>query len=159
MGPVPTLLTFDFLGDREIMRRLERIDDSINDASPAFNVMGDSLARAERRQFASQGAYGSGGWAPLSPAYARWKAKHYPGAKILHRTGDLEDSLTRRPFGIDVVEHDQAIFGTTLGYAIEHQHGNNRMPARPPIDLPESVRRRWVKILQRYLLTGVAKEE
>lgn len=35
-----------------------------------------------------------GGWKPLSPAYAAWKARHYPGRKILERTLRLRRSLT-----------------------------------------------------------------
>ena len=145
-------LSFEFAGDRQVDRRLEGMRLAAVDARPAFDKMGDNLRAAERRQFRSEGGYGSGGWSPLSPAYRRWKSAHYPGRPILVRSEALLKSLTERPFGIDEVHPSFAIFGTNVEYAIYHQLGTNRMPRRPVIDLPESLRRRWVKILQRWLV-------
>jgi anti-sigma factor ChrR (cupin superfamily) len=35
-----------------------------------------------------------------------------------------------------------------------HQEGTDRMPRRRPVELPEVLRRAWIKTLQRWLLTG-----
>jgi len=39
------------------------------------------------------GATQAGSWPDLSPGYAKWKARHFPGTKILERTGRLKASL------------------------------------------------------------------
>lgn len=158
MGTMPTRMVFTFIGDPQIDRTLTRISAGARNAAPAFDAMGQSLLRAEQRQFGSEGGYGSGGWAPLSPAYAAAKRRRYGSRPILVRTGDLKASLTSRPFGIDVVEAQTAVFGTALSYAGFLQGGTPRMPARQPIQLPETIRQRWVKILQAFLLTGQASE-
>lgn len=154
-----TRISFTFEGDDQVDRTLERFELGATDASPAFDEIGDSLARAERRQFHSEGAYGSGGWAPLSSRYAAWKERHYPGKPILERSGELLDSLTQRPFGIDVVDAHVAVFGSGLEYGPYHQSGAGNLPVRKPIDIPESLRRRWVKIVQLFIVTGRAHEE
>lgn len=61
----------------------------------------------------------AGSWAPLSAAYARWKAENFPGRPTLQRTGSLFEALTssssthaRRGFGTEL------LFGTVgLPYA------------------------------------------
>jgi hypothetical protein len=154
-----TGISFTFYGEPQLERRIVGMYLRTLDASPAFEAIGDSFARVEKRQFSSEGAYGSGGWAPLSPTYAAWKQRHYPGKLTLAREGALEESLTRRPFGIDVVERQFAIFGSDVRsesgfpYGRAHQKGiPGRLPRRRPIDLPESIRRRWVKVLQRWIM-------
>lgn len=147
-------ISFEFYGDVQLDRTLERFEWGAQDASPAFEAIGDSLARAERNQFRTEGIYGSGGWDPLSPAYAAWKAKNYPGRPILQLSGDLMESLTVRPFGIDVVEAQFAVFGSGVEYGAFHQRGTDLMPRRRPVELPETLRRRWIAILQRWLVHG-----
>ena len=151
---MPARISFEFYGDVQLDRTLERFELGVRDASPAFEKIGDSLARAERQQFRSQGAYGSGGWAPLSPRYAAWKARHYPGRPILQRSGDLMESLTVRPFGVDIVESQFAVFGSGVDYGLYHQQGTDSMPRRRPVELPETLRRRWVQIMQRWIVHG-----
>lgn len=148
------LLEFDFYGDTQVSRTLEGFTDRIDDASEAFDAMGDRLAAAEEQQFASEGGYGSGGWAPLSPEYASWKARRFPGKPILERTGDLREDLTSRPFSIDVVETNMAVFGSAVEYARYHQNGTSKMPQRRPLELPDSERRAWVKVMQRWIVSG-----
>lgn len=145
-------LAFDFYGDEQVTRTLEAIEDRIADAREAFDAMGDRLQSAEIRQFDSEGAYGSAGWSPLSPDYAAWKARHYPGAPILVRTGELRKDLTQRPFSIDVVDYRMALFGSAVSYGRFHQNGTDRMPRRRPIELPNSEREAWVKVMQRWVM-------
>jgi phage gpG-like protein len=150
---VPTLISFTFFGDAQLDRRLERMTGHTEDARPAFEAIRESFLAAERRQFSTQGGYASGGWAPLSPRYAEWKARHYPGQPILRRTDELFRSLTEGP-EINVIEPQFALFGSAVPYGEFHQHGTARMPMRKPVELPEALRRRWVKILQRWIITG-----
>lgn len=156
---MPTRLHFEFYGETQVDRTLERFE-AAADMRPAWEALADRFAFVERRQFATEGAYASGGWAPLSPAYAAWKARHYPGQPILRRTDDLFESLTVRPFdehgGIEVIEPSHMMLGSAVRYGRFHQHGTRRMPRRRPVELTEAERREWVRIVQRYLVTGVA---
>lgn len=158
-------ISFDFYGDVQLDRTLDRFAENVDDVSPAWEVIADDFARMEREQFATEGRRASGGWAPLSPPYARWKAIHYPGAKILHRTGDLERSLTQRPFGVEVILPTYMAIGSDVDYGAYHQQGSafgppspgrGRLPRRRPVELRESDRVKWVKILQRFIVTGSA---
>nr|MDD4985282.1 hypothetical protein [Dehalococcoidales bacterium] len=43
--------------------------------------------------------------------------------------------------------------GTKINYAIYHQRGTLRMPARPVIKLTEADKDRWTKILHQYMVS------
>jgi phage gpG-like protein len=149
---------FNFYGEDQVTRTLLRYQERVLDARPAFDEIINQLQRAETQQFASEGDYGSAGWAPLSPAYAAAKARHYPGKPILERSGRLVASLTQ-PVGGDAVRVSEPalmIFGTSVPYAKYHQKGTTKMPRRRPVELPESVRADLVKTLQRFIQTGRA---
>lgn len=153
---MPTVIRFAFYGDVQLERTIDRTLDALDDASPAWEVIADSFARAERKQFRTEGGYASGGWPALSPKYAAWKARHYPGQPILVRTGDLRRSLTERPFGIEVIEPGRMRIGSDVDYGGYHQHGGGSLPRRRPVELPETLRRGWVKTIQRFIVTGKA---
>jgi phage gpG-like protein len=150
------LIRFDIIGDAAVERVLENMRMRVENAKPAFDAIGDLLAEAETKQFETEGDYGSGGWAALSPKYAAWKAKHYPGKPILEATGALRGSLTSRPFGVEEVSATRAVFGTDIEYAAYHQTGTEKMPARPPMQLPEAERQKWIRLFQNYIVDGVA---
>lgn len=149
-----TRFTFSVEGEVQIDRTLARFEENIADAEQLWDKLADRFAKLERRQFASEGAYGSGGWAPLSPTYGAWKAVHYPGKPILERTGLLKESLTRRPFGIEVIEPGFMVLGSGVDYGKYHQAGGGNLPQRRPVELPESERRTWVRLIQRFIRTG-----
>jgi len=146
--------TLDFHGDTQIDRTLLRMSMDVADARPAWEVLAGKFARAERKQFSSEGGYASGGWAPLSPKYAAWKQRHFPGKPILERTGALKESLTQRPFGVEVLEPEFMVVGSGIDYGAYHQQGTSRMPQRRPVELTEADRRAWVNVIQRFIVTG-----
>lgn len=152
---MPVNIRLEFYGDEQLNRTIDRSLEALDDATPAWDVIATSFARAERRQFRSEGGYASGGWRPLSPAYAAWKARHYPGRLILERTGALKRSLTERPLGVEVLLPRRMVIGSDVDYGRYHQRGDG-LPRRRPVELPESLRREWVKVLQRYIITGKA---
>lgn len=147
--------TFSVEGETQVDRTLTRFADNIKDARPVWDKLAGRFARLERRQFAGEGTF-SGGWAPLSPAYAAWKARHYPGKPILERTGELKRDLTERPLAIEVLEPGFLLLGTAREYGEFHQRGAGDLPQRRPIEFPEGERREWVKVLQRFIVTGKA---
>jgi phage gpG-like protein len=145
-----------FYGDVQLDRTLARMQENPKDARPLWEALANRFAAIETRQFKSAGRYASGGWSPLSPRYAAWKAKHYPGAPILTRTAALRNSLTRRPFGVDIIEHKSMAVGSDVDYGKYHQNGEGNNPQRRAVELTENERRRWMRALQRYVITGEA---
>lgn len=151
---MPISVDLSVHGDVQVSRRIVRFSEHAADARPAWRQIIRDLEGIEARQFASEGRYGSGGWEPL--AESTLARKH--GGRILVDTGALLRSLTERaaPGAIREIHPDWMQFGTGVPYAGFHQHGTKRMPARKPVELPESDRRRVVKSLQRFLMTGHA---
>lgn len=146
-------LTADVSGEKVISRRLERFADAAEDCSPAFVQIRARFVAAMVLQFSSSGQYGSGGWAPLSESYAAWKARAFPGQPILVASGGLRASLTSS-LDVDEVGARQARFGSRVKHGRYHQTGTSRMPARPPVALPEGFRRDAVRILQAHILAA-----
>lgn len=149
---MPVRLTFAVFGDVQVDRTLEGIEHRGEDLRPAWEHLRGRFLRLERRQFGSEGKY-SGGWSPLSPRYAAWKARHYPGETILRRTDNLWGSLTEGP-DVAVLEPHYMILGTSVDYAGYHQRGAGPLPRRRPVELPDSERSEWVKVLQSFIRTG-----
>lgn len=154
---MPTRITFEFWGDVQVDRTLAGIEARAQEVTPAWEQVAESFLRAERRQFSSEGGYGSGGWPALSPAYAAWKQRHYPGRKILERTGALKASLTDGP-DVRVIGPQRMWIGSGVDYGLFHQRADG-VPRRRPIELPESLRVRWVRIVQRFIVTGQSAGE
>lgn len=136
-------------------RAFNRIDAVISDFRSIWPEVAAEFYAIEAEQFESQGAAGaSGKWAPLSPAYKRWKEIHFPGQPILRLENPLFESLTD-PDALDAIyrpERDQLTIGTKVPYARAHQRGAGRMPARPPISLSENSKRRLQKAIQKGLV-------
>jgi phage gpG-like protein len=151
-------IVLDISGDVQLDRTLLRFADRTDDMSVVFGPLADDFLRMERSQFSSQGRF-SAGWAPLSPDYAARKARKYPGAKILHATGDLEASLTRRGArnAVRQITSDSLLVGSTDPKVAYHQFGTENMPRRRPVEMSASRRRRWVRAIQRYYTTGQVK--
>lgn len=152
------MFKFEVEGDVQMARGFSRFAEGVKDLRPAFREIEKSFREIERKQFQSVGMYGSGGWVPLSPTYAEWKAARFPGRPILQLTGALMRSLTgRTPDSITEIERLALAIGTRLKYAVYHQKGTPRMPARPIIRLTEEDKRQWTKIFHRFLADQARK--
>jgi phage gpG-like protein len=136
-------------------RGIARFADGIADYRPIWAVIEDDFYAQMKDQFESEGAEGGESWEPLSPAYAGWKEEHYPGAKILERSGDLLDSLTNpnSTNGVRREERKSLTLGSLLPYALYHQVGTENMPARPELVFPETFKRAVMHHVQMYLVT------
>jgi phage gpG-like protein len=90
---------------------------------------------------------GEGEWLPLTPRYATWKAKHYPGEPLLSVTGRLRRSLVSRDTPESVYEADarSLTVGTIVPYAVYHQAGTSRMVRRPPIIIDDETERYMIQ--------------
>lgn len=90
-----------------------------------------------QQDFVLEGSGSGARWAPLSPAYAQWKAERFPNAGILVRSGALKTSLSgpTAPLAVFKPAATSLEIGTTAPGAIYHQLGTRFMPQRPPMRL------------------------
>lgn len=106
------------------------------------------------RQFNSRGGL-TGGWAPLSPRYAAWKAMHYPGKPLLERTYPAPGSLRWAAQHPEIRLLVRGVVATVRnGYGAYHQDGTGRMPARPPIPL-EALSVGWSHAWSEYIVNVI----
>lgn len=155
---MPTEIRFNIEGTEEFSVVLDRFQINYQSAEPAFQAMADFQRTIWQKQFDGEGSYTGARWSPLSPPYKRWKAVHYPGRKILERSGLLRESLTQRPFGIDEVKDDLMVIGTGVPYGRWHQDGAEYMPARQMIQKPsEQDRLQFAKYLQNWIVKGTVE--
>ena len=152
-------LTFEVDGDVQLSRAFSRFAEDVKDAREPFEEVAEDFRNIMSKQFGTEGTYGSGGWAPLSPNYAEWKARNYPGARILERTGLLRDSLEgANPYTIREIRPLEMTVGTKVPYGIFHQRGTKKMPQRKIINLTEADKTRWTKIFHKWLVEQSRKE-
>lgn len=78
----------------ESQKALQRVAVQLLDLRPFWSTVADLAIDWIGTQFEQQGAFMTGPWAPLSPAYAAWKAIRYPGRPILAADGDLRRAAT-----------------------------------------------------------------
>lgn len=148
---------FSFLidGVPEFDRAFNRIEQIITDFRSIWPNVAKEFYAIEVGQFGSEGAKGaSGKWAALSPAYAKYKAKAFPGQPILRATESLFDSLTSPDALASIfrIDRDEMVLGTSHEGAIYHQRGAGKMPKRPPISLTTEDKRRMQKAIQLGLI-------
>lgn len=145
----------ELLGVPVLDRAFNRIDQFISDFRPVWPSVATEFYQIEEEQFQSEGGIGlSGKWAPLSPAYKKFKEIHFPGQPILRRDNALYESLTSSDAldSIFIPEKDQLTIGSKAPYARAHQKGLGRMPARPPISMSEAQKHRIQKAIQKELV-------
>jgi phage gpG-like protein len=161
-------LTFEAHGEQLVARKLERFGERATHAEPAFLTMSKWLMKVERKQFETDGHFGSGGWAELKEATIEAKRRSPDptirgnAENILRATNALMKSLTEPSDENMLLLTGPAFlaFGSKLNYAGPHQHGSpsTNLPRRPPLDLRETHRRSMVKMLQSYIVTGKVEE-
>ena len=97
------------------------------------------------RIFATEG-YGQ--WPQLSPKYAAWKSKHYPGKKMLRLTDAYFKASTQKGAGGNIAHYtkDYMEWGADLSYfegiagfpyPVVHEKGGSRHPQRAVYELAE----------------------
>lgn len=142
----------DTLSFEAVMNGLEA---GLRDLTPVWPDVRDILIAFVKQHFATQGAYVSDPWRPLSPAYARWKAKHAPGKSILRFRDRLYGSLTEANHAEQIYDAtpDRLEWGTRVPYARIHQTGSLKMQDRPPkrVVLPAPTRAEGERIADAFL--------
>lgn len=150
------IIKLSAFGEEQVSREILRVGQHAGDATPAMRVLARFWQHELAANFDSQGSHASGGWAPLKPSTVADKRRRGLDPRILHATHALRNSLTRpgAAHSIRVIAPHQAAIGTTVPYARFHQSGTSKMPRRRPVELSADARKRSVKIVQRYIITG-----
>lgn len=124
-------LIVEILGDEKARIALSGLANDIRDWRPLWRDLNEYLSDRIEEQFNTEGGF-SGGWAPLNPEYAAWKARRYPGAPILVATGKLKRSYRKGGRGhVFQSTRDKMRWGSSVPYGVFHQQGTQNMPARP----------------------------
>lgn len=147
-------------GLQALDRAFNRIDEQISDFRNFWPGVITTFYEIETEQFESEGARGaSGKWTPLAPVTKLFKETVFPGQAILRQTDDLFHSLTS-PDAVGAIvrpERDELTLGSAVPYALFHQRGTGRMPARPPISLTDNDKRQIIKSIQVRLVEFARK--
>lgn len=94
-------------------------------AELALRIASEDALSKISSQFKSEGRALGETWAPLKESYLKQKIKKGYSEKILHRTTTLAQSFTYR------LKDFTSYIGTPVPYAVYHEYGTKKMPARP----------------------------
>lgn len=149
------LLTLAVPGYDAVVVQLSRFQEYLGDLRDFWtHYFAPAFYRQLEDNIATEGG-GVGGWAPLSPRYAAWKARVAPGRGLMVFSGALQRSLTWRGLGpgsggIFVPERQYVVIGTSVGYARWHQLGADRLPRRSVLFPGRNAASTFGRLLHRY---------
>jgi len=122
---------------------------------PLFQELLKLLRQISTVQFLTEGAHGSGGWPALAQSTIDKKKAAGQSPWIERASEDLFNSLTGDGRGsIADVSSDWLRYGTSIPYAGFQQSGTRHMPQRRLVQLTEEERKEFVRVVQRFLVTG-----
>lgn len=126
--------------------------DDVADLRSLLEAFGPVFRAHMQEQFASEGEL-AGGWAPLSPAYAAWKAEHYPGRPIGVLEGHLRSAMTGAAGYTEDIGSDAASYGLGGGPATEY--GHYFASARPVVKWGSEQVRDYQKAAHNWLVNAL----
>jgi len=153
-------LKFQVVGEKQFDRAIRGLEDIPQDLSPVFEMISEDFRKTEAEQFEKEGSHeGNQKWADLSPKYAIVKAFKWGAVPILTASGKMRDSLTVKGAEghVNDITAQVMTIGTDIGYAIFHQMGTYKMPARKPIELSDKQKTRWGRITRTALHDAINK--
>lgn len=151
MGFLPQIRNNE-VGIKDAKDKLNDIKKRQKNLEPALKKAGLSLRKYMASNYTSQGLL-VGGWAPLDPKYAAWKATNFPGAPPMVRSGALFNSVA--VVGPEIDAHDTwATYTTNIQYAKFHQYGTTKMPKREVLFAPEVWQEELASIVRKYVVDG-----
>lgn len=148
-----TEISVTITGDKEVLAHLRKVGNGvINLRQPMSEIGRDLTGFFSGQVFASRGGIIGESWAKLSPAYARYKAKTYPGRPPLVRTGEMQRSFKSRATATSVEVYN------TAKHFDYHQLGTRKMPARVMMKVDEPRLKAIHDTVDRYVqsLVGAA---
>jgi phage gpG-like protein len=85
-------------------------------------------------------------WERLTPRYASWKEKHYPGQPLLRATGLMQDAAY-------IYTRGNTFFVGSTDYGGYNQFGTSKMAARPWMGVPDISLKQIVPISWKNILS------
>ena len=162
-------ISWEIAGEVQLSRTLTRLALDLHDFREPLKRVGKEVVYPEiKHQFDVEGDPTK--WPALSPGYARWKARHYPGVPMLTAKGGLRRSLTYKgaPGAIYDLTKEQLAIGTSLqtpggkwNLGLIHQLGAPRahIPARPMLKLRVAAQGRAVAIFSDWFVEMARRAE
>lgn len=146
-------------GVKQLDRVFTKLTEKLDDFSPVWEEIAANFYEMEKEVFKSEGAAdGLRQYASLSDKYDEWKKKHYPGMKILHLTGELEESMTQKGATGNITEitPNSMKVGSSVkvgnyNLAALHQYGTKRMPAREVLRLTKKFKSNANRTIIKFL--------
>ncbi len=138
---------------RAAIARMKAMERRSKDFRSVFRWAKKELERANAANF-TQNGLPVGGWRPLDPQYASWKARRFPGAPTLVASGKLFRELRSLDGPANSIRLTSATFGTDLEYAKFHQYGTSKMPKRKIIYEPNLFAERLAILAADYVSDG-----
>ena len=140
--------SWEVTGEEQVNRSLSRYAEFLQDLTGAWPGIKKDFYAGERAQFENQ--VGRGPWKTLSEPYATWKARHFPGKKILELSGQLRSAMTTGD-KLTWLEQPKQL-GVTVGihYSKIHHKGLGRMPRREVIWFSEDTKRAFTQTIQKW---------
>jgi hypothetical protein len=146
---------------------MNRFADGISDFTALFSEIGGLFKQDMAAQFVTEGATSGDAWAPLSTAYAAWKAKHYPGRGIGFASGAGMQSLTGGAGYTEIITPTTAEFGQSdsatstpdgsymafFDKGWSHASDGAHAPARPIMRFTAAWGRTWSAMTARWVRT------
>jgi phage gpG-like protein len=136
---------------------------SSNVTPSAWKNVGSYLSAAERKQFATEGAYMGTPWLPLAPSTIISKARRgFGNRKILVETGAMRQGFTGRPMLVETYAGKTAIFGSDSQIARwqhfgTHRDGNRHIPPRTIMKVTPQISSGVCEIIAAYVLGHKAR--
>jgi hypothetical protein len=145
----------------------KRLDADIDKVamSRAFEKIKKLFWRYEAQTFSSSGAVTkSGKWKALSPAYRKWKRKHFPGRGIMVLHGALRSSLTGRSGAIATFGHRSKGWYLKLGTHVtadgfDYPSYHQEKGGRKVIDPTNRELKSWLKPIQFEIMRTARKHK
>lgn len=129
---------------------------------PLLVEMGREHVRQVTRAYTTEGASTGAAWARLSPGYARWKAKAYPGRKILVRTRDTRARFEQPSNPAHIREFIPPFsyqFGAASNVQAAHEYGvgspGQRLPVRRLLRKTQADLAAFRKVLVQFYIKRV----
>jgi len=138
------------------IRRMKAMEKRSRDFRPVLRWAKRELQKANAANFTSNGLP-VGGWSPLKPRYAAWKATRFPGTPTLVMSGKLFRELRSLNGPANSIGMTSATFGTDIEYAKFHQYGTSKMPKRQIIYEPNQFAERLAILAADYVSDGRVK--
>lgn len=146
------VVTVQVTGDVELIAKYDAMARRNEAFQPVLTWARNELVKSFAENFSSNGLL-VGGWAPLDPTYAAWKAVRFPGRPTLVQNGRLFKSLVADNAGASIGPNEFVV-GTNLRYAKFHQYGTTKMPKREILFEPRGFHKELKEKVSNWITKG-----